>query len=273
MASLPSLHWRCHCSCPSHSLCWCCWPHCADIVSVVALAVLPSLQWHHCPCHVGVFAIIALAFVAVVAMALSTSLHWRLCCCFTGLIAVVAMVPLLSLPRIALALPLLWWCAISVVALASLLLLYRHCCCSCAGIIILIVLSSLPLVQWRHHPCRTGIFAILCWHCCCCWDGAINVAALASLLLLCRCHCCLCNSAVAIVAWCCHPNSAGVSTIIVLVLLQSLWWLRWQCCAGFFPGVVWATFLFLALALSLLFLLPTRTASQLKRRPFSSVRA
>ncbi len=40
------------------------YPHCAGIItSIVLLSLLPVLCWRHCPCHMGTFALVALALL------------------------------------------------------------------------------------------------------------------------------------------------------------------------------------------------------------------
>ncbi len=90
------------------SLQWCslC-PRCTGVVAVVALALLPSLHWHHCPCCAGIVALVALVLLpplrwchhrwflchhctgifTVVAVAPSRLLHWHLCCWSTDVLS------------------------------------------------------------------------------------------------------------------------------------------------------------------------------------------
>ncbi len=224
-ASLLLLQWRPHCSC------------CAGVVSVVALALSPSLLWRHCPCCSSVVAIVVIVLlplscrplcnccagvVTIVAMAPSTLLHLHCCRCCNGAFAVVA---LRCHPNCT---------GVAVVVMVLLTLLCWHLYHNCTGIAAVVVLVSLSSLRWHLPPCRNDIVTLvaltslpsLCWCCCWRWDGAINVVALASLQLLRKHHCCCCNSVVAVVARCCHPSCARIFAIVVLALLLSL---QWHC--------------------------------------------
>jgi hypothetical protein len=82
-----------------------------SIFAIIAIMLLPLLQWCCCQCQAGV-----VAFVTMASSPLSLRRH--LCCCHDNIAALVALVPLPTL----------------------------HGCCSpcCAGIIIIILLTSLP---------------------------------------------------------------------------------------------------------------------------------
>ncbi len=45
------------------ALCWRPWPHCAGVITNIALSLLPAMRRHHCPCRVGAFALVALALL------------------------------------------------------------------------------------------------------------------------------------------------------------------------------------------------------------------
>ncbi len=57
------------------ALCWHPWPHCAGIITNIALLLLPVLHQHHCPRRVGTFFPCCTGIIALVAFALLLALQ------------------------------------------------------------------------------------------------------------------------------------------------------------------------------------------------------
>jgi hypothetical protein len=80
------------------------------IFGIVAITLLPLLQWHHCHCQAGVVALVKMA-------SLPSSMCRHLCHCHDGVVTLVALAPLPTL---------------------------HGCCCPChAGMVMVILLISL----------------------------------------------------------------------------------------------------------------------------------
>ncbi len=141
------------------------------VFAVVAITLLPLLQWHCCHCQEG--------FVALVTMALlPSSMHRHLCHCHNGVVALVALAPL----------P----------------ILHGRCCPCCGGIIFLIALTYLPSqcmgvvtaitpallppLSWCVCVIAQVSLPFSCWHCCPWCAGISTLVTQASLPLMCL-HC------------------------------------------------------------------------------------
>ncbi len=143
--------------------------HCSPgVFAIIAIALLPLLQLHHCHCQAGV--------VALVLMMLLPSLMRRhLCHCHNGIVVLIALAPLSTL--------------------------HRSCPPCCTGIIVLIALTSFPshcmgvatiITPALLHPSSWCVCAVvlvllhwLYWHCFPWCTGISTLVAQASLPLLC----------------------------------------------------------------------------------------
>jgi hypothetical protein len=79
-------------------------------LAIIAITLLPFLQWHYCHCQTGVDALITMA-------SLPSLIRRHLCRCHNGVITLVALVPSPTL--------------------------HRHCSPCCASVIVFILLTSL----------------------------------------------------------------------------------------------------------------------------------
>ncbi len=167
-ASLPLLNWCC-CSCNNgivafDPLQYCCPCH-DGVVAVLKLAFLPLSQWHchNHQCHhphyssssshccrqcAGIFAIVAMAFVALIKMVSLPLLVRR----HVSTIVNLARLLLLLIVKLALSPTLRWcycyWCAgfLLVLQLQLSPSWLWHCChCWCTGILAIVKLETLPL--------------------------------------------------------------------------------------------------------------------------------
>jgi hypothetical protein len=113
MRSSPSLMRRLLCCCQAGIIALVASRHLYStfIFAIVAIMLLPSLQWHCCYSQAGVVALVTIA-------SLPFLMCWHLCRCHNGVVALVALAPF----------P----------------MLHRHCHPYCASIIAIILLTSLP---------------------------------------------------------------------------------------------------------------------------------
>jgi hypothetical protein len=133
----------------------------------IVLASFPSMRWHHCLCHAGIIALVALASAhwqccsrhnVLAELASLPALHWHYCLRFAGVGTVVVLVVTTSRWR-----PCLCTGATARIALAALPLHWHHIvalasakvqCCDTllsqswhlAGA----ALASLRTTRWRH---------------------------------------------------------------------------------------------------------------------------
>jgi hypothetical protein len=178
----------------------------AGVIALIAM-VLP-LSMHRCLCSPGIFAIIAIFLLPL--------LQWCSCCLHAGVVALVTMASSPSSMRRHL-------CryqdgvvtphctgTIANIAWALLPLLHQLCCLYCAdlfaltlhehhhshctgvvapvdlaclrcctGVIALVTLALLPLVHWHYPPCCAGLFALVVIALCSRFSGVFALVELA----------------------------------------------------------------------------------------------
>jgi hypothetical protein len=141
------------------------------IFAIIAIKLLPLLQWRCCNLQAGVVALVMMA-------SLPSSMHKRLCHCHDGIVALVALVPSPTLHRSCHS------CCTSVAVLIALTSLPSRC------MSIVTIIAPVLLLALTWHVCAIALVSLPLsrWPCCPWCAGIITLAVQASFPLLCL-HC------------------------------------------------------------------------------------
>jgi hypothetical protein len=164
--------------------------HSPGIFAVVAITLLPLLQWQRCHRQAGV--------IALVMMALSpSSMRRRLCHCHNGVVTLIALAPLSTLHKRCCP------CCAGVVVLIALTSFPSHC----MGVVTVIAPALLPPSSWRICTVPLVLFPLSCWGCCPQYAGISTHVVQASLPLLCFCCAVDSQASLPLLSW--HVLSRG----------------------------------------------------------------